>query len=137
MQVFYNNGWVLEWIPHWLGAIPNPIFHYKKPYMVHFQNTQKSPKKNLRFTRKQQIKREIFTKHPQVNFIWLGPFFGPNPLSLRLLITCLLTVIDLTEGNNQNQSLGTPFKVSSFNPFSIIFLFFFSILILLLCLVYV
>ena len=28
------------------------LFHYKKPYMVHFQNTQKSHKKNLRFTRK-------------------------------------------------------------------------------------
>ena len=28
------------------------FFHYIKPYMVHFQNTQKSHEKNLRFTRK-------------------------------------------------------------------------------------
>ena len=27
---------------------PKPLFfHYKKPYMVHFQNTQKSHRKNL------------------------------------------------------------------------------------------
>ena len=28
------------------------FFHYKKPCMVHFQNTQKSHEKNIRFTRK-------------------------------------------------------------------------------------
>ena len=78
-----------------------------------------------------------FHKTPSSQFYLIETFFGPNPLSLRLIITCLLTVIDLTEGNGQNQSLGTPFKVSSFNPSSIIFLFLFSILILLLCLVYV
>jgi len=50
---------------------------------------------------------------------------------------CLLTVIDLTEGNGQNQSLGTPFELSSFNPFSFIFLFSFFVLILLLYVVYV
>ena len=26
MQVFYNNGWGLEKIPHHPGAVPNPIF---------------------------------------------------------------------------------------------------------------
>ena len=25
-QVFYNNGWGLEWISHRLGAVPNPFF---------------------------------------------------------------------------------------------------------------
>ena len=35
------------------GSYSKPhFFHYKKPYMVHFQNTQKSYGKNLRFTRK-------------------------------------------------------------------------------------
>ena len=29
-----------------------PFFRYKNPYMVHFQNTQKSHGKNLRFSRK-------------------------------------------------------------------------------------
>ena len=25
-QVFCNNGWDLEWIPHRLGVVPSPIF---------------------------------------------------------------------------------------------------------------
>ena len=78
--------------------------------------TQKSHGKNLIFTWKKWIKRKFFTKHPKsILFDW--DFFSPNPLNLRLLITCLLTVIDLTERNGQNQNIGTPFEVSSFNHF--------------------
>ena len=39
-------------------------------------------------------------------FILIGTFSSPNPLSLRLLIMCLLTIIDLTEGNGKKSSLG-------------------------------
>jgi len=77
----------------------------------------------------------VFHKKLSSQFYLIGTFSSPNPLNLTLLITCLLTVIDLTKGNGQNQSLGTPFEVSSFNPFSFIFLFFFSVLILFLYLV--
>ena len=40
------------------------FFQYKKPYMVHFQNTQKILRENLRFTRNSELKRDFFTKHP-------------------------------------------------------------------------
>ena len=66
------------------------FFNYIKPYMVPFQNTQKILWENLRFTRNSELKRESFTKHPEVNFYLIGAFFGPDPLSLRLLITFLL-----------------------------------------------
>ena len=41
-----------------------PISHYIKPYMTHFQNTQKILRENLCFTRNSESKREFFTKHP-------------------------------------------------------------------------
>ena len=44
--------------------------------MVYFQNTKKILRENLRFTRNSEPKREFFTKHPQLNFIWLGPFLA-------------------------------------------------------------
>ena len=80
---------------------------------------------------------EVFHKTPSSQFYFIGTFSGPNPLSLILLITCLLTMIDLIEGNSQNQSLGTPFEVSSFNPFFSFFLLFFLCFDLISCFVYV
>ena len=73
------------------GSRSKPLFfNYIKPYMVPFQNTQKILRENLRFTRNIELKKESFTKHPEVNFYLIGAFFGPDPLSLRLLITFLL-----------------------------------------------
>ena len=70
-------------------------------------------------------------------FILIGTFSGPNPLSLRLLITCLLTVIDLTDGNlGQKSSLGVfCFKVFILASFFLFCLF--LVLILFLCVVQV
>ena len=59
----------------------------------------------------------FFHKTSSSQLYLIGTFSGPNPLSLRLLIMCLLIVIDLTKGNGQNQSVGIPFEVSSFNSF--------------------
>ena len=42
--------------------------------MVHFQNTQKIRKENLRFPRNSESKGEFFTKHPQVNIILIETF---------------------------------------------------------------
>ena len=50
--------------------------------MVHFQNTQKILRENLKFTRNSESKREIFTKHPQVNFLLIETFSG---LDLQVL----------------------------------------------------
>ena len=36
--------------------------------MVHFQNIEKILKENTRFIRNSELKKEFFTKHPQVNF---------------------------------------------------------------------
>ena len=41
---------------------------------------------------------EFFTKHPQVIFYLIKTFFGPNPSSLRLLITILLNYDRFDEG---------------------------------------
>ena len=44
-----------------------PFFNYIKLYIVAFQNTQKILRENIGFTRNSESKREVFTKHPQVN----------------------------------------------------------------------
>ena len=64
-----------------------PFFNYIKPYMVYLKNTQKILRENLRSTRNSESKRDFFTKHPQVNFLLIGTFFGLDLSSLRLLIT--------------------------------------------------
>ena len=47
-------------IPHRLGAVSNPRFsHYKKSYMVPFQNT-KNPKGKFKIHRNSGSKREFF-----------------------------------------------------------------------------
>ena len=52
------------------GSRSKPLFfNYIKPYMVPFQDTQKILRENLRFTRNSESKKELFTKHPQVDFI--------------------------------------------------------------------
>ena len=58
------------------------FFQYKKPYTVHFQNTQKILRENIKFTRISKSKREFFTKHPQVNFLLIETFSG---LDLQVL----------------------------------------------------
>ena len=55
--------------------------NYKKPYMVPFQDTQKILRKNIRFTRNSESKREFFTKHPQVNICLIRTYSG---LDLRI-----------------------------------------------------
>ena len=50
--------------------------HYKKPYMVYFQKTQKSHGKTLRFTRNSESKREFFTKNPQAIFLLIRASSG-------------------------------------------------------------
>jgi len=57
-----------------------PLFsQYKKPYMVHFQKTQKILRENLRFTRNSESKREFFI---DVNFLLIKTFSG---LDFRVL----------------------------------------------------
>ena len=59
------------------GSRSKPLFsQYKKPYMVHFQETQKILRENLRFTRNNKPKMEFFTKYPQINFLLVETFFG-------------------------------------------------------------
>ena len=55
--------------------------NYKKPYRVPFQDTQKILRKNIRFTRNSESKREFFTKHPQVNICLIRTYSG---LDLRI-----------------------------------------------------
>ena len=79
----------------------------------------------------------VFHKTPSSQFYLIETFSGPDFLSLRLLITCLLTVIDLTEGNGQNQSLGLLFWGIKALTLSFYFLSFFLCFNLIFCLVYV
>jgi len=53
-----------------------PFSQYKKPYMEPFKDTQKILRKNLRFTRNSELKREFFTKNPQDNFLLIKTFSG-------------------------------------------------------------
>ena len=65
------------------------IFNYINPYMVYFKHTRKILRKNLKFARNSESKREFFTKHPQVNFLLICAFSGLDLWVLRLLITSL------------------------------------------------
>ena len=65
------------------------FFIYKKPYMVHFQKTQKSYRKNLKFT-KIVNQKGVFHKTLSSQFYLIGTFSSPNPFGLTLLITFLL-----------------------------------------------
>ena len=88
---FFENWLRFGLNPTLSGCHSKPLFlNYKKPYTVLFQKTQKSHGNNLRFTRKQWIKREFFHKTPSSHFYLIGTFSGPNPLSLKFLITVLL-----------------------------------------------
>ena len=82
-----------------------PLFsHYIKPHMIPFQNIQKILRKNLRFTRNSESKREFFTKHPQVNFILIMTFFSLDPQVLKFSNHFCLVVNRLTERIGQNQA---------------------------------
>ena len=70
--------------PTSFGSYSKPLFsQYIKPYLAHFQNTQKMLSEDPRFTRNSESKREFFTKHPQVNFILIGTFFDLDPQILK------------------------------------------------------
>ena len=63
--------------PTLFGNHFKPLFsHYKNPYTIYFQSTQKSHGKTKRFTRNSESKREFFKKHPQVNFLLIKAFSG-------------------------------------------------------------
>ena len=79
---FFTLKFGLERISHRLGVISNPYFlTIKKPYMVHFQNTQTILRENTRFDRNSESKKEFLTKHPQVNIFLVETFVG---LDLRI-----------------------------------------------------
>ena len=58
------------------SSLPTFMLSFLKPYMVYFQKIQKILRENLKFTKNSESKREFFTKHSQVNFIWLRLFLG-------------------------------------------------------------
>ena len=90
---------------HIVWELFQPLFsNYKKPYMVHFQNTHKILWENTRFTRNSESKREFFTKHPQVNSFLIEAFLSLNLPVSRLLIIFYLIVNRLIEENGQNQA---------------------------------
>ena len=113
------------------------FFNYKKPYMVHFQNTQKSHREKPKIHKKKVNKKGGFHKTPSSHFYLIETFSSSHPLSLKFLITCLLIVIDLTDGNlGQKSSLGAfCFKVFILASFFLFCLF--LVLILFLCVVQV
>ena len=78
--------------PTSFGSHSKPhFFHYIKPYVIHLQNIQKSHEKNLKFTRKIVNQKRVFYKIFSSQFYLFETFSSPNPLSLRLLIACLMT----------------------------------------------
>ena len=48
--------------------VARAFFHYKKSYMLHFQNTE-IPRKKPHIHLKKVNQKEVFHKTPQVNFI--------------------------------------------------------------------
>ena len=88
------------------GSCSKPLFsQYIKPYLAHFQNTQKMLKENPRFTRNSESKREFFTKHPQVNFILIGTFFDLDPRILKFTnhFYLVVNIFDWRERSKSSQ----------------------------------
>ena len=87
------------------GSYSKPLFsQYKKPYMEPFQDTQKILRKNLRFTRNSELKREFFTKHPQVNFLLIKTLSSLDLWFLKFTNKFCLVVNRFDLGNDQNQA---------------------------------
>ena len=57
-----------------------PFPNYKKAYIVHFQNTQKILRENVKLTRNSESKREFFRKYTKVNIFLIKAF---SSLDLR------------------------------------------------------
>ena len=90
--------------PTSFGSYSKPLFsQYIKPYLAHFQNTQKMLRENPRFTRNSESKREFFTKHPQVNFILIGTFFDLDPRILKFTNHFYL-VVNIFDWREQSKS---------------------------------
>ena len=101
------------------------FFHYIKPYIVHFQNIEFSQEK-YKIHQKIVNQKRVFHKTPSSQFCLIETFSSPNLFSLTLLTTCLLTLIDLTEGDSKKSSLGAfCFKVFILAFFSFLFFSFF------------
>ena len=83
-----------------------PIFsQYKKPYMVYFQNTQKSHGKILRFTKNINQRGSFSLNILKSIFFWLGPFLALI-FEFKITNNCFIELwIDLTEGNNKKWRL--------------------------------
>ena len=81
------------------------LSHYKKPYMIYFQNIQKSCGKILRFTKNINQRGSFSLNILKSIFFWLEPFLAlifefknTNNYFIELWI-------DLTEGNNKKSRL--------------------------------
>ena len=88
-QVFYIKVWFWNESHIIWSCFKPPFSNYKMPYMVTFQKTQKILRKNTRFTRNSESKREFFTKHPQVNIFLIKAFSSFDLRVSSLLITSL------------------------------------------------
>ena len=74
------------------GNRSKPIFSTIKSLTWYIFKAHKNPtEKNLRFTRKIVNQKGIFYKTPLSQFYLIGTSSSLNPLSLRLLIACLIT----------------------------------------------
>ena len=66
------------------------VFHYKKPYMAHFQKHIEIPGEKPKIQYKIVNQKGVFHKTPSSHFYLIGTFSSPNSFSLMLLITFLL-----------------------------------------------
>ena len=81
-----------------------PLFsQYKKPYMVPFQEIE-SGGKHTTVTRNSELKREFFTKHPQVNFLLIKTLSSLDLWFLKFTNKFCLVVNRFDLGNDQNQA---------------------------------
>ena len=114
-QVFYNNGWGLEWIPHHLGAIPNPIFQLYKALHGIFQKHIENPKGKPKITRN---KERVFHKTSSCQFYLIEAFPSLDLSSLRLLITFVFDCEQIDWGEQLKSSLKSfLFEALSSKPF--------------------
>ena len=88
--------------------------------MIYFQNSQKSHRKTLRFTRNSKIKREFFTKHHQVT-VWIQIISASTFFELRfsLFFFGSAAIVDFVNCEQCIRALFTVPQITLFSHFFI------------------
>ena len=106
MQVFYNNEWGLEWIPHHLGAVINLIFFplYKALHGTFLKHTE-NPMGKIQDSLENSESKGSFSQNTLKSILFDWDLFWPQSFNFNVANHFLIGLwTNLTKGNAQNKA---------------------------------